>query len=56
MKEGHYTAVVMDWLTGRWSEFDDKYVKYTQDPKFTYADEPEKPTKNSGSPKIYANS
>ena len=53
MYEGHYTAVVMDWLTGRWSEFDDHKVKYTQHPKFTYADEPEEPKKNSGSSMIY---
>ena len=53
MQEGHYTAVVMDWLTGRWSEFDDKKVTYKQEIKFIYADEPEKPNMNSGSQKIY---
>ena len=53
MQEGHYTAVVMDWLTGRWSEFDDRSVKYISTPKFTYADESVKPKNNSGSQKIY---
>ena len=53
MKQGHYTAVVMDWLTGQWSEFNDNNVKYTHDPKFTYADEAEIPRMNTGSQKIY---